>query len=100
MLRLLTPSREGGKPTRPQQITDENQTALPDWESVKHDFVHGDWSQRRIALAHGVSGRTLAARSGAVLFPGLSQLCTLRLPAVNHAARKVIAAALKASAKV
>jgi hypothetical protein len=67
MLRLLTPSREGGKPTRPQQITDENQTALPDWESVKHDFVHGDWSQRRIALAHGVSGRTLAARSGVVL---------------------------------
>jgi len=59
----------------------------------RHDFVHGDWSQRRIALAHGVSGRTLAARSGAVLFPDLSQL-------VNHAARKVIAAALKASAKV
>ena len=42
-----------------------------------HDFVHGDWSQRRIALAHGVSERGLAARAGCVPFPGLSQFCTL-----------------------
>src|SRR6476620_6529680 len=63
-LRLLTLSYDGrGNATRPWQITDENQTALPDWESAKHDFVHGDWSQRRIALAHGVRERGLAARA-------------------------------------
>ena len=55
-LRLLTLAREGrGKRDEASAITDENQTALPDWEGVKHDFVLGDWSQRRVALAHGVS---------------------------------------------
>jgi hypothetical protein len=39
------------------------QRPLPDWESIKHDFVHGDWSQRRIALHHGVSARALGVRA-------------------------------------
>jgi hypothetical protein len=59
------------------------QTALPDWESVKHDFVHGDWSQRRIALAHGVSERALtfrAKKEGWVRLVGTKKLKPGRKP--------------------
>jgi len=30
-----------------------------DWEKAKHDYIHGDWSINRIAVAHGTSDTTL-----------------------------------------
>lgn len=34
-----------------------------DWEAIEHDFIHGDWSIRRIAEKHGVSSTTVGKRA-------------------------------------
>jgi hypothetical protein len=34
-----------------------------DWDAVKHDFIHGDWSIDRIAEAHGASRTTISKRA-------------------------------------
>ncbi|MEX1060481.1 MAG: hypothetical protein WED13_05620 [Methyloceanibacter sp.] len=36
-----------------------------DWEKAKHDYIHGDWSINRIAVAHGTSDTTLRKRAKA-----------------------------------
>jgi hypothetical protein len=68
-----------------------------DWETIKHDFIHGDWSLNRIAEARGASPTTIgrrAKREGWVRLVGTRTLRPgpkIRLPGMPRPKPKTLA---------
>lgn len=52
---------------RPAQEIAPNRTMNPndprDWEGIKHDYIHGNWSLARIGERYGVSPKTITAHA-------------------------------------
>ena len=77
--------REGGE----QSLAGEARPPI-DWEQIEHDYIHGDWSIRRIAEARGSSGTTIGKRAkkeGWVRLVGTKRLPTGPKPRLPGAPR-------------